>query len=50
MKYERVTGEQFEKVYRGEEMDAVMTPEKKEPAPAAEPPAAEDAKEETQKA
>ena len=36
MKYERVTGEQFERVYRGEDMDAVMVPEKKE-APAAEP-------------
>jgi hypothetical protein len=36
MKYERVTGEQFERVYRGEDMDAVMALEKKE-APAAEP-------------
>ena len=42
MKYERVTGEQFEKVYRGEDMDAVMAPEKKaapvQPEPAAEEP------------
>ena len=36
MKYERVTGEQFERVYRGEDMDAVMVPERKE-APGAEP-------------
>ena len=44
MKYERVTGDQFEKVYRGEDMDAVMAPEKKPAAP--EPaPAAEEAKE-----
>jgi cell division protease FtsH len=36
MKYERVTGEQFERVYRGEDMDAVMAAERKE-APAVEP-------------
>ena len=30
MKYERVTGEEFEKVYRGEDMDVVMAAEKKE--------------------
>ena len=36
MKYERVTGEQFEKVYRGEDMDAVMASEPKE-KPAATP-------------
>ena len=35
MKYERVTGDQFEKVYRGEDMDAVMAPEKQAAAPAA---------------
>ena len=47
IRYERVTGEQFEKVYRGEDMDVVMTPEPKE-QPAAEPeaaPANEEAKE-----
>ena len=47
IRYERVTGEQFEKVYRGEDMDAVMAPEPKE-KPAAEPeaaPANEEAKE-----
>jgi cell division protease FtsH len=47
IRYERVTGEQFEKVYRGEDMDAVMAPEPKE-QPAAEPeaaPANEEAKE-----
>ena len=42
MKYERVTGEAFERVYRGEDMDAVMAPEKKAAAPAAA-----EAKEET---
>lgn len=47
IRYERVTGEQFEKVYRGEDMDAVMAPKPKE-QPAAEPeaaPANEEAKE-----
>ena len=32
LKYERVTGEAFERVYRGEDMDAVMAPQKKEEA------------------
>ena len=37
MKYERVTGEQFEKVYRGEDMDAVMAAAPQAaPAPTAE--------------
>ena len=36
IKYERVTGEEFERVYRGEDMDAVMASGKK---PAAEAPA-----------
>ena len=47
MKYERVTGEQFERVYRGEDMDAVMAFEQKEkPAEAPEAaPADEEAKE-----
>ena len=50
IRYERVTGEQFEKVYRGEDMDAVMAPEQKEAAPAAEPQAKEEPKEEVKEA
>ena len=46
MKYERVTGEQFERVYRGEDMDAVMAAERKE-APTAEPQAEAEAEKET---
>ncbi len=42
MKYERVTGDQFERVYRGEDMDAVMASEQKT---AAEPIRAAAAKE-----
>ena len=44
MKYERVTGEEFEKVYRGQDMDSVMAPSKKAPAAEAAPDA-EEAKE-----
>jgi len=43
IRFERVTGEQFERVYRGEDMDAVMAVEKKETA--AEPQTAETTKE-----
>jgi cell division protease FtsH len=46
IKYERVTGEEFERVYRGEDMDAVMAAGKKEEAPGAEPKASEEVKEE----
>ncbi len=48
IKYERVTGEEFERVYRGEDMDAVMTA-KKETAAAA-PQTGEGAKEEEKEA
>ena len=44
IRYERVTGDQFERVYRGEDMDAVMTSEKKGAEPP-KAPAAEEAKE-----
>ena len=47
MKYERVTGEDFERVYRGEDMDAVMASEKKAEAPQAAPQSAAEEKEET---
>ncbi len=48
IKYERVTGEEFERVYRGEDMDAVMTAKKE--AAAAAPQAGEGAKEEEKEA
>jgi cell division protease FtsH len=48
MKYERVTGEEFERVYRGEDMDAVMTAKKE--AAAAAPQTGEGAKEEEKEA
>ena len=46
MKYERVTGDQFERVYRGEDMDAVMASEPKASAPQAAPQPTEEEKEE----
>lgn len=43
MKYERVTGDQFERVYRGEDMDAVMAAASKtQPKAAAEEEKAEE--------